>query len=61
MEISAPEVVQAPAEVLPAKIDEDKVISSTTELEKAYINELAKESAKAAENEDAEKIETQKL
>lgn len=53
---AAAETVEAP---IPKK-DEEKVISSTNELEKAYINEMAKESVKAPETEEVEKIEAQK-
>ena len=42
------------------KKDDENVISSTNELEKAYFNEMAKESAKAPEKEETEKVETQK-
>ena len=57
---AAVETVEAQAEAPTPKKDEEKVISSTNELEKAYINEMAKESVKASETEDAEKIEAQK-
>ena len=56
---AAAEIVEAQPEAHLPKKDEEKVISSTNELEKAYINEMAKESAKAPETEDAEKIEAQ--
>ena len=60
-DVAAPvETNEAAAEAPMPKKDEDKVISSTTELEKAYINEMAKESVKAPETEDAEKVEAQK-
>ena len=42
------------------KKDDENVISSTNELEKAYFNEMAKESVKAPEKEETEKVETQK-
>jgi hypothetical protein len=41
------------------KKDDENVIFSTNELEKAYFNEMAKESAKAPEKEETEKVETQ--
>jgi len=57
---AAAETVEAQPEAPILKKDEEKVISSTNELEKAYINEMAKESVKAPETEDIEKIEAQK-
>ena len=42
------------------KKDDENVISSTNELEKAYFNEMAKESVKAPEMDQTEKVETQK-
>jgi len=40
--------------------EEEKVISSTDELEKAYFNEMAKDSIKAPEMVETKKVETQK-
>ena len=59
-DVAAPVETNEAAEAPMPKKDEDKAISSTTELEKAYINEMAKESVKAPETEDAEKVEAQK-